>query len=227
MCRFLVAVAAAPFAPDELLGAFTEMAEASRSPDGDRQGDGWGVAWLDGDGLWQRYRALVPIWEDRTALGIVPTTRGLAVHARSASFPGDRGKIEQNEPFLLDRHAFVFNGMLSGVSLPGRRDGEIGAQRIATLLGAFLRRQPAPAAVTKLLDLLETRSRGIPALDLAIAAPGELVALSRFEAHAEYYQLHHYEGDDTVMVCSQPLGGRGWQPLPTDGPIALRPATAR
>ena len=226
MCRFLVAVGAAPFAPGELLAAFTEMAEASRSPDGDRQGDGWGLAWLEDGGRWQLVRSLAPIWEDSAAAVCPSLTRGIAVHARSASFPGERGDLAHNQPFLLDGYAFVFNGLLSGVSLPGRRRGEIGAQRIAALLGAFLKRQPVAPAVGRLLSLLERRSRSIPALDLAVAGPTEVVALSRFESHAGYYQLHSVEQDGIRAVCSQPLDPR-WNPLPTGRPVSLRPAVPR
>ena len=224
MCRFLVALAAEPFEPGELLSGFTAMAEASRSPDGDRQEDGWGVAWLDGDGLWQRYRSLEPIWEDRGAPTVAAATRGFAVHARSASFPADRGEIEHNQPFLLGDHAFVFNGLLSGVSLPGRREGEIGAQRLAALLGAFLRRGSGLGAVERLLALIRERARGVPALDLAVASPREIVALSEFEARPDYYRLHLAERDGIRVVCSQPFGPSHWQPLPTGRAIAFAPA---
>jgi predicted glutamine amidotransferase len=227
MCRFLVALGAVAFAPRDLVEAFTRMAEESRSPDGDRQGDGWGIAWLDDGGRWQRVRSLAPIWEDAPARVCPPLTFGIAVHARSASFSDDRGDLEHNQPYLLDGHAFVFNGLLSGVSLPGRRRGEIGAQRIATILGALLRRQPAREALGRLLSLLRERSRRIPALDLAIVGPGEIVALSQFEVHAGYYQLHHAEHAGVHIVCSLPLEARRWRPLPTGRPIALRPATAR
>ncbi len=221
MCRFLVALGAAPFDPRGLIAEFAAMAEASRSPDGDRQGDGWGVAWLDGEGRWQRHRSLAPIWEESPAEACPSLTRGFAVHARSSSFPGDRGEIEHNQPYLLDGHAFVFNGLLHGVSLPGRRDGEIGAQRIAALLGAFLKRMPPADAAAKLLRTVEERARRIPALDLAIVAPDAIVALSRFESHPEYYRIHRLEEDGFRAVCSQPLASRGWTAMPVGAPVEL------
>ncbi|HVN75999.1 MAG TPA: hypothetical protein VMT19_06755 [Thermoanaerobaculaceae bacterium] len=221
MCRFLVARCAAPFDPRDLVAEFAVMAEASRSPDGDRQGDGWGVAWLDDGGRWQRHRSLAPIWEDSPSEACPRATRGVAVHARSASFPGDRGDLEHNQPYLLDGHAFVFNGLLTGVSLPGRRRGEIGAQRIAALLGAFLKRLSPAEAVGRLQRVLEERSRRIPALDLAIVGSAGVVALSRFTSHPEYYRLHACADGAVEAVCSQPLDGRPWRELPTGTPVAL------
>lgn len=224
MCRLLAVLGAAPFDPRSLIAEFAAMAEASRSPDGDRQGDGWGIAWLDEAGMWRRHRSLAPIWEESLADRCPRSTRALAAHARSASFAGDRGEIEHNQPFLLGAHAFVFNGLLSGVSLPGGRPGEIGAQRVAALLGAFLKRTPPQEAVGRLGVMLAARARRVPALNLAIVGGSGIVALSQFEEHPEYYRLHHAELAGTVAVCSQPLGAAGWRPLPTATPQALLPA---
>ncbi len=221
MCRFLVALGDAPFAPEPLLESFAAMAQASRSPDGDRQGDGWGVAWLDDAGSWRRHRSLAPIWEESPGEVCPARTRALAVHARSASFPGDRGDVEHNQPYLLDGRAFVFNGLLAGVSLPGRREGEIGAQRLAALLGAFLKRMPPAGAVARLLRTVEERARRIPALDLAIVGESGIVALSRFDEHPEYYRLHQARHNGVRIVCSQPLASRGWTPVPVGAPVEL------
>lgn len=225
MCRLLAALGDTAFDPRALLRSFAAMAEASRSPDGDRQRDGWGIAWLDGDGRWQRHRSLAPIWEDDPLRVCPARARAVAAHARSASFPGGRGAIEHNQPYLLDGHAFVFNGLLSGVSLPGGRPGEIGAQRIAALLGAFLKRLPPRDAVARLQRLLAERARRIPALDLAIVGAGGIVALSRFADHADYYQLHRAESGGVRAVCSEPLAPAGWTALPTGTPAEVRPAS--
>jgi predicted glutamine amidotransferase len=214
MCRFLAAVADAPLATHELLTAFAEMAETSRSPDGDRQGDGWGVAWLAEDGEWQRYRSLAPVWEDRASFTRVPAATALAVHARSASFAADRGRLAHNQPYLLGRQAFVFNGLLTGVSLPGRRPGEIGAQRLARLLSSFLRRDAPAEALARLHALLLRRAVAVPALNLAVCGAQEVTAISHFETHPEYYRLHHARDNGSTLLCSQPILGLAWRPLP-------------
>jgi predicted glutamine amidotransferase len=225
MCRFLAAVSAEKLATQELLTAFAAMAEASRSPDGDRQGDGWGVAWLAEDGEWQRYRSLAPVWEDQASFTRVPATNALAVHARSASFAADRGQLAHNQPYLLGRRAFVFNGLLSGVSHPGRRAGEIGAQRLARLLSSFLRHGAPTEALSRLYALLLRRSLAMPALNLAMCGTQEITAVSHFETHPEYYQLHHAHNDNSTLLCSQPILGLVWRPLP-QRTVTLLPAGA-
>ena len=45
MCRFLIVRTSSPLDPRGLMSEFAEMARLSRAPDGDRQADGWGVAW--------------------------------------------------------------------------------------------------------------------------------------------------------------------------------------
>jgi predicted glutamine amidotransferase len=221
MCRFIVAVADAPLAAGELLAAFADMAEASRSPDGDRQGDGWGAAWLDGGGEWQLHRSLAPVWEERAAFARIPCTTALAAHARSASFAEERGDLERSQPFVLGRHVMVFNGLLRGVALPSRRPGLIGAQRLAALLGAFLARSSAHEAVHRLWRLVANRSASLPAVNLAITDGRGIAVLSHREAPPEYYTPHVARHAGAVLLCSQPLPGLAWEALPAQAITVL------
>ena len=45
MCRFLLAKSDEKIKPERLLTSFASMCEKSRTPDKDRQGDGWGIAY--------------------------------------------------------------------------------------------------------------------------------------------------------------------------------------
>lgn len=222
MCRFLVALAAAPLASGVLLDAFAAMAEASRSPDGDRQGDGWGAAWLAGGGCWQRHRSLAPIWLDRAGFTRVPPTLCLVVHARSASFPERRRQLERCQPFLLGRHVLVFNGLLRGVTLPASRPGLIGAQRLAALLGALLARSSSQEAIDRLWRLLRSRSASLPAVNLALTDGRTIDVLAHCETSQEYYRLWVRHDDGFLALASEPLDGSSWQPLPRNSRSQLR-----
>lgn len=222
MCRFLVTCADLPLTSYALLEAFAAMAEASRSPDGDRQDDGWGAAWLDGAGRWQRHRSLAPIWLDRAAFAQVPPTPCLVVHARSASFPETRRHIERCQPFLLGRHVMVFNGLLRKVALPASRPGLIGAQRLAALLGALLTRSSSQAAVDRLWCLLRSRSASLPAVNLALTDGRTVEVLAHCEASPEYYQLWVRHDGRLLALASEPLDGSLWQPLPPHHRCTLR-----
>jgi predicted glutamine amidotransferase len=224
MCRFAVISAQQPFQSDGWLHDFAAMAEASRSPDGDRQGDGWGASWLDANGQWQRHRSLAPVWLDRAWFAHVPPTRCLVLHARSASFPEERTDIERCQPFMLGRHAFVFNGLLRGVSLPVSRPGMIGAQRLATLTGALLARNTPTAALTRLWRLLHERTAAIPAINLALTDGHRIAVLSHCEVTPDYYRLWTHRNDDTVALASEPLASGNWRPLEADPIAELEPA---
>ncbi len=75
MCRFLIVKSAVPLRPVEWLFRFAEMAERSRSADGDRQGDGWGIGGLDDSGVWRGSWSLRPVWEDETVFAEIPPYR--------------------------------------------------------------------------------------------------------------------------------------------------------
>ncbi len=80
---------------------------------------------------------------------------------------------------------------------------------------------PPAEAVGRLQALLGQRSQRIAALDLAVAAPGGIIALSQFDSHPEYYRLHRLEEDGFRAVCSQPLASRGWMAIPVGAPVEL------
>ena len=133
MCRFLLVKFKNKTSPADVLNSFAKMSEQSRTLDGDWQGDGWGVSWKDDKGEWQTTKSLSPIWMDKGVFPEIPPTSMLAVHARSASFPSQKGIIEFNQPFVEGGMAFVINGFLRGVNLKNI-NGTIGAQKIWNLL---------------------------------------------------------------------------------------------
>src|SRR5437879_4414407 len=86
MCRFALIQSQQPIEPKPFLTAFAEMAEKSKAPDGDRQADGWGIAWLEGN-RWRSHKSLLPIWNDSKMFESFPKTSAFLVHARSAFLP--------------------------------------------------------------------------------------------------------------------------------------------
>lgn len=221
MCRFLIVKSAVPLRPVEWLFRFAEMAERSRSADGDRQGDGWGIGGLDDSGVWRGSWSLRPVWEDETVFAEIPPYRLFLVHARSASFPGQKGKLAYNQPFLGGREAFVFNGLLRGVSLDRPVAGEIGAQKIWSLFGSLPPGGDIRARFSALVRILERSSREISALNLGLAWKEGFLAYCRSGTMGEYYRLRAVESSGLRMVCSEPLAGFDFRPLPLDTLVSM------
>jgi predicted glutamine amidotransferase len=197
------------------LESFADMAEASRAPDGDRQADGWGASWMDADGNWRGIKSIVPIWQERESFAGVPPSRVLVVHARSASFPGQKGNIDYSQPFVDGGFAFVFNGLLRGVSLPSRNAASIGSQKIWDLLLGFLNGHPPLDSLERLTGIVEKRTREISALNLGLCDGERMFAYCRYAAFPEYYQLQAAETPDFTAICSEPLPGWSFRPVPT------------
>ena len=201
--------------PADLLMRFAGMAERSRSEDGDRQGDGWGICLRNETGGWRGYWSLRPVWEEADTFVSFPAARRFMIHARSASFSGQRGKLEFNQPYVADGRVFVFNGLLKGVSAGRPLPGEIGAQKIWSLFGTLNPAGSSRGRLEALLRKLETSSREISALNLGLASAEGLFAYCRSTASDAYYRLQSAETPDLRMVCSEPFSGFNFRPLPT------------
>lgn len=216
MCRFLMVKSAVPLLPAGLLLRFADMAERSRSTDGDRQGDGWGFCGLDESGRWRGYWSLRPVWEEEGLFAALPASALFLVHARSASFRGHKGNLVYNQPYRGGKLAFVFNGLLRGVSLDRAVGGEIGAQKIWNLFGSLSDAAPLRMRLAALIRILEKSSRDISALNLGLAGAGGLLAYGRASKAGDYYRLRAAEEPGLRMVCSEPLRGSDFRPLAPD-----------
>lgn len=204
MCRLLTARFSQTTQPRRLLSAFADMSQASKSLDGDSQGDGWGVAWLTPGNEWRTYHSLSPVWEDRTAFERIPETRAIVAHARSASFPHQKGVLEYNQPYVFGPYAFAFNGLVKGVSLPPI-PGRIGAEKIWHLLKEELALHPPNKALEQLKTRLQANSKEISALNIGVATADDMHSLNVFAREPAYYTLHHWEDTHGRYTCSEPL----------------------
>ena len=202
MCRFLALKSANKIEPQSLILKFAEGAKNSRSPDGDWQGDGWGICWLDDSGNWSIYKSLLPLWEDCAAFESIPATRYLLLHARSASFPKDKNNIHYNQPYSNEQYAFVFNGLVKGVKLPFSLEGHIGAQKIWSLLKKYLKHDTPHNALIKLKDTLNEYSTDIYALNIGLCDKSDIFSINIYKEHPEYYQLHYHTAPGGAQVLT-------------------------
>ena len=214
MCRFLLAKSKNKFDPKPLFEKFAGMSKESKSYDGDWQGDGCGASWLD-KGKWQTKTSIKPIWKSTEIFSEIPETSQLIVHARSASFPKHKGVLEYNQPYVYKNYAFVFNGLLKGVSLPYQLEGTIGAQKIWSLLKKFLVAFSPNESLLRTVDILNKHTREIQALNIGLSDGDEIYIYTQFGKHPDYYQLRSHQKDDLIIVCSESLEGMEFRPIET------------
>jgi predicted glutamine amidotransferase len=204
MCRFLLVKANTPIQPKSMLDKFADMAEKSKAPDGDWQGDGWGVAWIDEAGSWRTYTSLLPVWKDRGSFVQLPETQMFVAHARSASFPQHKGILAFNQPYISGKYAFVFNGLLRGVSL-SNIPGRIGAEKIWYLIQQELKKNNPQEALETVRDLLLKNSKEIIALNIGLSTMENIYSLSYFTKFPDYYRLVNFQNQQYQAVCSEKL----------------------
>ena len=205
MCRFLLIKSENQVDPQKYLQAFSDMAEKSKAFDGDWQGDGWGVSWLDENDKWQIYRSLKPVWQDTEKFKEIPFSRIIAVHARSASFPEHKNIIQYNQPYISGQYSFVFNGLLKGVKLSSDLPGTIGAEKIWSLLQTFLKRYDPQTSLEKVKHVLIKNAREIQALNIGLSDGQSIYSLNYFTKHPHYYQLYLSSSNNVSLICSEDL----------------------
>lgn len=183
------------------------MAKNSQAYDGSWQGDGWGIAWLNKNNKWQIKKSLLPIWEDQKLFEDIPETTTLAVHARSASFSQQKNILKYNQPYINNSYAFVFNGFLKGVFLSDRIAGQIGSQKIWSLLQDYLKKMTPKEALIKIKRILLKNSQEVQALNIGLADQKNIYALCYYSGHPRYYQLKYFSGSDFSIICSGKIIG--------------------
>jgi len=218
MCRFLLYKSKQPTNIYGILSAFSQMAQKSRAYDGDKQEDGWGISYLVND-AWQNHKSINPIWEDVNIFKQFPDSTIFTIHARSASFPQHKNNIDYNQPFISEEYSYVFNGLLKGVTLS--IPGEIGAQKIWTLLQGYLKTNDLKNSLKKTVDIIKENSRTIQALNIGVANKDTISAYSFFSEHPDYYSLHYMDNPATKLICSEPINGFDFKSLPNDSSIIL------
>jgi len=226
MCRFLIVKSKEKKEPKPFLQNFAKMAEKSRTKEGDWQGDGCGIAVQVPNSLpaqagkfqipnkWEIFKSLQPIWKEGESLSQLPRTNLFTVHARSASFPQHKGKISFSQPFVKDNLCFVFNGVIFGVKLNRKVSGEIGSQKIWTLLQEFLiQEKNEKEALEKLYQYIKTHTRKIRGFNIGLVSNGKIFALTAFEEDPDYFNMYYYKSSDLQMVCSEPIGQWQWKKM--------------
>ena len=213
MCRFLLVKSKQSFKPKLFLDQFADMAEMSRAPDGDRQGDGWGVAVKMLNDQFQISKNLKPVWECRDMFDAFSQTQVLAVHARSASFPNQKGIIEYNQPYIDGARCFVFNGVIQGVQLDRPLVGKIGAQKIFSLIQEELKTKNPKEVLSIVKQLLQEHARKIVGLNIGLIVNNKLYSLCEYADNSAYFGLKYFSDEHISMICSEPFGEYAWKTM--------------
>lgn len=210
MCRFLIVKSKEEINPVDFLNPLSDLSEKSVAPNGDRQWDGWGIAWREND-KWEVKKSLKPMWEDKEIFGQIPRTDMLVAHARGSGFIKDTGEIEFNQPFIDGDICYVFNGTIYKVKLAIPLIGKIGSQKIFSLI-KFELEKSEPQEVLKTVDKLILRnSEKVEGMNIGLVMGDKIYALNEYTDHADYYALYYFESPDLTMVSSEPFGSFDWK----------------
>jgi predicted glutamine amidotransferase len=190
------------------------MAEKSTAPDGARQGDGWGISWLGLDQEWNLRKSIYPMWKEKGILSHIPQSSLFLAHVRSASFRHHKEVLAYNQPFLREPYSFVFNGFLKGVFFPFQVDGNVGSQKIWTLLYSLLRQSDPQKSLFKLKEMLGKNSQCIQALNVGLCDKKSMYAYCQYSENPDYYNLQFFDSSSLKILSSEAIEGYDFQPIP-------------
>ncbi len=196
-----------PLKIEGFLIKFSEACKKSRTPDGDWQGDGWGISYLGSKNEWIVYKSINPIWEEEEEFKKIPESKFFLVHARSSSFESHRNFLEYNQPFVSGKYSFVFNGFIKGISLPFKIKGEIGSQKIWNLLLELLEGESPEKSLYILKEIILKNSKNVQALNIGLCDGKNLYGLCYYEFHPDYYSLFYNKNHSISMVSSERISG--------------------
>jgi predicted glutamine amidotransferase len=212
MCRLLLIKTNKIQSQTNLLMEFAQMCKKSKAPDGDWQGDGFGITWLNYNNSWETIKSTLPIWEKPEIINEVPNTNIVLVHARSATFKNQLnvGDTSFNQPFSDDKYAYIFNGHLEGVKLKFPVRGKTGAEKLWNLLNIKLTYTQPIIALNELLQERVLDTNKIYAMNIGLSDKKNIYALCKYlpnEIIPDYHKLHYYSNDKIKLIVSEPIGG--------------------
>lgn len=209
MCRFLIVSSKNIINPAEILNEFASACEKSIAPDGEGQSDGFGVAFKN-SGKWQTKKSVQPIWQERELLNQIPETDLLMAHARSATFSLGKDNLDYNQPFTDGELGFVFNGTIKKMKTALKLKGEIGSQKLFSLIKLFLKNNPEEKILEKIRDFILAKAESIEGMNIGLVNQKNISALCQYAGNAEYFTLHFFERNDLLIISSEKFGNFNW-----------------
>jgi predicted glutamine amidotransferase len=228
MCRLLAFASTSPTTPEELVG---QDLESFVSLSGEH-GDGWGMAWYEGDGELNVAKDVETAHgsELLDTLSRTTETQAMVLHLRSAS-PGLGVGLENTHPFTAGQRAFAHNGWIAPIpkledlldpavrdALQGTTDSE---RYFQLLLAAMERTGDVERALPPLLERLRDQFR-YNALNFVLTTERHLYAVCDYSVEAlmrqedpEYYTLGYRVAPGSVVVGSSGCWGdrQTWRTL--------------
>jgi len=220
MCRLLAFASIALTTPEELVGddlkSFVSLSQ--------EHGDGWGMAWYDGDGELNAAKDVEAAYTSDLLDKLSRTTEtdAMVLHLRRAS-PGLSIALENTHPFTAGRLAFAHNGWIRPIPEledlldPQVRHGLCGTTDSERYFQLLLARMEETGDVEQALPPLLERLRDefrYNALNFVLLTDQRLYAVCDYSPEAvirrgdpEYYTIGYKVAPDSVVVGSSGCWG--------------------
>lgn len=203
MSRFLFINKKERFDIETDLTVFAENAEMNHTPEGNWQGDGWGISWLDPLGGWREFKLFMPIWKNKDFLYMFTPSNTFLMHVRTLAAEEEYISEEHNLPFTNENISFAFDGDLI--------ESEIGTANklIADKFWETIKTFDLNNLENEFKNFCENinlETEALKAANLVLCNKENVYVYSKYKTELEsYYQLNYVIDENKIVFSSQEM----------------------
>lgn len=215
MTRFLVINKKERFDIEETLRIFAEASENNPTPDGNWQGDGWGISYVDPYLKWRGYKTFVSIWKCMDFFNIFMPSNIFMMHARTLEAEEQYVSEDHNMPYYNDEISFVFDGVEDEQQI-NLEDGYFFDKFWGKILQ--LDQNDFETGLRELCNGITLNKVGLKAANFVISDKKNIYIYSKTENHNNaYYKLKYQINENQIIIASQEYtmeGAELWKDIP-------------
>lgn len=203
MSRFIFINKKQRFDIEENLKAFAALSEDNPTPEGNWQGDGWGISWVDPYLKWRDYRTFISIWKNTEFMHIFMPSNTFLLHVRTLEVAEEYISEEHNLPYSTDELTFVFDGELT--STEAIKESQLPADRIWEKIKS-LNRENLESEFRQLCESIDLEKENLKAANLVLSDKNNLYVYNKYNPEFEYYyQIKFVTNEEKIIFSSQEM----------------------
>ncbi|MBP9758755.1 hypothetical protein KBD45_03600 [Candidatus Dojkabacteria bacterium] len=203
MSRILVINKKERFDVEENFKIFAEVSENNPTPDGNWQGDGWGISYIDPLLKWRGFKTFVSIWKNIGFAHIFMPSNIFMLHVRTLIVEEEYVSEENNLPYFNDELSLVYDGD----QLESKIDKSVKPliDRIWEQI-QIVDKSNLESEFKTICEQINLEAEGYKAFNLVLSDKQNMYVYCKYNPEAEsYYQIHYFTNELKTIISSQPL----------------------
>jgi predicted glutamine amidotransferase len=182
------------------LTAFAEHAENNPGPEGNWQGDGWGVSWLDPLNNWREFKLFPPIWQNKDFLYMFTPSNTFMAHVRTLAVEEEYTSEENNMPYTNNELAFACDADLLESKVDSA-DKLVGLRLWEDI--QKLDKKNLEQEFKKLCENINLEEKALKSANLVLCDKENVYVYCKYLAERkDYYQIRYWIDESKIIFSS-------------------------